>query len=147
LVEIKGGDKLQAALNELLKNASNAASVDVGFMGGATEPDGTSVALVAALNNYGTRNIPPRPFFNQAIDKNKGHWPINLGTALKKNGFNAATALGLLGLEVQSEIQDEIREMVSPPNAPSTIARKGFDKPLIDSSMMLKSVTLKVNTK
>lgn len=147
MVEIKGGDRLQGALNELLKNASNAASVDVGFMGNATEPDGTSTALVAALNNYGTGRVPPRPFFTLAVEKNKGRWPINLGTALKKNKMNAATALGLLGLEVKEEIQDEIREMTTPPNAPSTIARKGFDKPLVDTSTMLKSVTLKVNAK
>jgi len=167
MVSIKGGDKLQSALNELLKNATNAASVDVGFMGNATEPDGTSTALVAALNNYGGDVVrygpvnpvtkkrlrmtvgkrPPRPFFDLAVQKNKRNWPINLGTALKKTKMNAATSLGLLGLEVKEEVQDEIRELTSPPLTPATIKRKGFEKPLIDSSTMLKSVTLKVNTK
>ena len=141
MVEIKGGDKLEAALKKISAAANSAAVVDVGFMSNATEADGTLVALVAALNNYGTGRIPPRPFFNLAIDKNKKKWPHNLGVALARYDFDAAKALALLGQEVVEEIQQEIRDMFDPPNAPSTIARKGFDKPLIETSTMLKSPT------
>lgn len=156
-VKIDGGKKLDEALKKISAAVGKQASVDVGFQNGATELDGTLVAAVAAFNEYGGNNRPPRPFFRQAIEKNAHKWPINLGTALKRTNFNAAASLGLVGLEIKSEIEQSIIELVSPPLAESTIARKsrgkvikvrgaqGPSKPLIDTGTMLKSVTVKVN--
>ena len=53
MAALKGGDKLTARLNQIAANLAKASSVDVGFMAGSTEPDGTSTALGAALNEYG----------------------------------------------------------------------------------------------
>ena len=67
MAAISGGDKLQRALDRIAKNLSKAASVEIGFAENATYPDGTSVALVAALNEFGTGKIPPRPFFRNMV--------------------------------------------------------------------------------
>lgn len=144
MVTITGGSKLEAALRDISAKVQKAAKVDVGFMGSATEADGTLVAAVAAFNEFGTGTIPPRPFFRNAIAKNSTKWPINLGTALKNNDFDAAKALGLVGQEIQEEIQESIRSNTPPPNAPSTVAAKGFATTLIDTSTMLNSVTHRV---
>jgi len=45
----------------------------------------------------------------------------------------AARAAGDVGKAIQS--------VTSPPLAASTVARKGFDKPLIDTGLMFQSVT------
>lgn len=50
-MQILGGDKLKAALEKLM--ASRAAHVRVGVLEGATYPDGTSVATIAAQNEFG----------------------------------------------------------------------------------------------
>jgi hypothetical protein len=164
MVEVKGGAALEAALKRIAAAAKSAASVDIGFMGAATEADGTPIPLVAAMNEFGapSRGQPPRPFMRQAIEKNSPKWPINLGTALVRYDYNASAALALVGLEIKEEIEDSIRELVSPPLAESTIARKsagktkpirskgrtyGPTKPLVDTGTMLRSVTTKVNTK
>lgn len=146
-VSFKGGDKLKAAVNKILEGANKASSVAIGFQNGAQEDDGTSVALVAALNEYGGKNRPPRPFFRIAIEKNKTKWPRNLATALKNNGYDASISLGLLGAEIKGEIEDSIKELIAPPLAQSTIDRKGFSKPLIDTGTMLRNVTSQVESK
>ncbi len=147
MVHVSGGAKMDAALLDIARQLGNGkTTVDVGFMGNATEPDGTSVALVAALNEFGTGTIPPRPFFRTMIAEHASEWPINLAVALKKTNYNAAASLGLVGLRIRDQLRKSIRDLKTPPNAPSTIARKGFDDPLIDTSTMLKSATLKVNT-
>ena len=47
----------------------DAQRVDVGFLAGATYPDGTPVSLVAAVNEFGTSDgsIPERPFMRNAL--------------------------------------------------------------------------------
>jgi hypothetical protein len=143
-MKISGGDKLEAALKRIATNLEKAASVDVGFMGGATETDGTLVAAVAAYNEFGTTTIPPRPFFRSAIAKNSAQWPDQIAGALKANDYDSAKALDLVGQEIQEEIQQSIIETNLPPLAPSTIARKGSAKPLVDTATMLNGVTHRV---
>jgi hypothetical protein len=145
-ISIKGGDKLEAALRKIAAGLSNGASVEVGFMGGATYPDGTSVPLVAAFNEFGvpSHGQPPRPFFRNAIAKGSPVWPKNIATALKSSDYDAARALDLVGVSIEDEIRMSITELVSPPLAQSTIDRKGFPKPLIDTGTLLGSVTHRV---
>ena len=158
MVALNGGDKLEAALAKIAKNLTKASSVEVGFLEGATYPDGTSVPLIAALNEFGvpSHNQPPRPFFRNAIADNSEKWPKNIATALKRNDYDAAIALDLVGAEIESEIRDSIETLTSPPLAPSTIAAKsrggitkisgvlGPEKPLIDTGHMWNSVDHKV---
>ncbi len=144
MVGLKGGDKLEAALLKMSAAVKKAAVLRVGFMGNATEADGTPVALVAAMNEFGHGNVPPRPFFRRTIKKRSDAWGHNLGVALVKTDFDAKKALTMLGVGVKDDVQDGIRELVSPPLAESTVKRKGFDKPLIETSTMLNSVTFNV---
>lgn len=141
MATMTGGNRLEAELARLAANLKTSGSVEVGFIDKATYPDGTSVAAVAAFNEFGTSKSPPRPFFRNTIQKNSRKWPINLATALKANGCDASAALDLVGQEVQEEIQESIRSNTPPPNAESTVKAKGFDRPLIDTGHMLNSVT------
>lgn len=50
---MRGGTKLARYLTDLKRNASNAQKVHVGFFQGATYPDGTPVATVAAMQEFG----------------------------------------------------------------------------------------------
>lgn len=146
MASLSGGAALEAALAKIASGLEKGASVEVGFFEGATEDDGTPVALVAALNEFGTSRIPPRPFFRNAIAKNSSKWPTNIAAALKANNYDAAVALKLVGDEIVSEIQDSIRSNTPPPNAPSTVAAKGSDSTLRDSGVMLRSVAYVVKS-
>lgn len=146
MVKLSGGDKLEAYLKELGKKVENSAAVEIGFMEDATYEDGTLVASVAAIQDFGApaAGIPPRPFFRDMIAAEKDHWGEDLATLLKSTNYDAEKALDLMGEEIQGELQDSINEFVGIPLAPATIAAKGFDKQLIDTAHMFRSVDHRV---
>ena len=63
---VKGGAKLRAFFRQA-KSAQRVDDVQVGFFATAKYDNGTPVAAVAAYNEFGTKRIPERPFFRQAI--------------------------------------------------------------------------------
>ncbi|SDR17611.1 hypothetical protein [Paraburkholderia tuberum] len=143
---MKGGRALQAHLQQAVEKLQTK-TLRVGFLEGATYPDGTPVAQVAALNEFGHTVaadegeyfVLPRPFFRNMIHENKAGWGAALGAVLKSTGYDVDKALATMGLGMEDQLQESIRQLTSPPLAESTIARKGFDKPLIDSSHMINS--------
>lgn len=161
---------VEARLKEYARNIGSG-SVSVGFLSGATYPDGTSVAQVAFWNEFGTKGraskippppamaiaagearepqliggAPPRPFFRRMIAKDSPGWADDLGKALIATKGDGAKALALMGEEISGQLKTSINEFTTPPLAPSTIRRKGFSKPLIFSSHMINSVDYRVN--
>lgn len=142
--DMTGGDALTIALKGLdgLKGKT-------GYFETAVYPDGTPVALVATVNEFGdpTSNIPARPTMRPtAADKGKpgGEW-----AGLYAKGAKAALegriaprdVLERLVLRAAGDVSASIAALTTPALAPETIARKGFAKPLVDSGQMLRSVT------
>jgi len=146
MAKISGGEKLTAALRGIAEKASNAALVRVGFLENATYPDGKSVALIAAIQEFGAPSvgIPPRPYFRHMIAAKSGEWPDAIAGLLKTNDYDAAKTLGQTGQAVSGQLRQSIVDTNSPPNAPSTVARKGSAKPLVDTGHMLASVDYEV---
>ena len=114
--------------------------VSVGFLEGATYPDGTPVAAVAYWNEFGNSEQPARPFFRQMIAKESQSWPKKMAKLAKVTDYDGDKVLGLMGEDIQGAIKQSINDLQSPPLAPSTIKAKGFSKPLIDTSHMINSV-------
>ena len=139
---LSGGDKLQQRLDEIAKKLKKGGTVRVGFLEGGTYPDGTSIPLVAAINEFGapSRGQPPRPFFRRMIAAKSGEWPDAIAALLVVNDYDVARVLEITGIKIGEQLQQSIKDLVEPPLAESTIARKGFSKPLIDSTTMLNSV-------
>lgn len=92
-----------------------------------------------------TVTVPARSFFRSMIEQHKGEWGPALGKIIRNADYDATVALGRLGYMVGNQLQESIREFSDPPNAKSTIAKKGFDHPLVDSAHMLNSVDFEVN--
>jgi hypothetical protein len=145
-VGISGGDKLDAYLRAVAKRIGQPATLRVGFLEDATYPDGTSVATVATAQNFGApaAGIPPRPFFSNMVRDKSPDWPESLGNLLESTDYNATKALELMGEGIAGQLRQAIVDTNSPPLAPATIARKGFAKPLVDTSVMLNSVSSEV---
>jgi len=141
-IEFSGGDKLKAVLEGIAKRAGKAKTLEVGFMSGATYPDGTPVAMVAAIQNYGVpaAGIPARPFFSNMVREKSPDWGQSLGEVLKANDYDSDVALKAMGLGIEDQLQQSIRDTNSPALAEATVDRKGFNKPLIDTGHMLNSV-------
>ena len=85
--------------------------------------------------------VPPRPFFRQMIASNCDKWPDMLSAAFKATKYDAAKTLDTVGIAVRNELKKSIVDFNDPANAPSTIRKKGFNDPLIESSHMLNTAT------
>lgn len=121
MAEISGGNKLQLALSKIATNLSKAETLRVGFLEGSTYPDGTSVPMVAALDEFGTEKSPPRPFFRNMVAAKSGEWPQAISAALKDNDYDADKALELTGEGIKGQLQQSIVDTMGPPLSPVTL--------------------------
>ena len=111
------------------------------------EENGQSVAQVAYWNEYGTKRIPSRPFLAIASDEKNG-WKSEVDGQVSKvmsNRENVDSSLDAIGEKMKKDIRNVIGDKGKlAPNAPSTIARKGHDKPLIDTGTLKASIDYEV---
>lgn len=139
---------MQAYLAGIAKAAqvTNPITLNVGFLEGATYPDGTSVPMVAAINEFGapSRGQPPRPFFRRMIKDKKGQWGKQLGKIIVANGYDAQKSMRLMGEVISGDLRESITNFTTPGIKQSTAQRKGFTKPLVDTGHMLASVDYEV---
>ena len=118
---VSGGDRLEKYLEGLSKRVKSAAKLKVGFLAGGAYPDGTSVAMVAALQNFGTGSIPPRPFFSNMVREKSPNWGVQLADLLKRNDYDAAKALALMGEGVKAQLRQSIVDTFDPPLSEITL--------------------------
>jgi hypothetical protein len=145
MASVSGGDKITQMLSSYLNGIDAAPVVEIGFMADATYPEGTQVALVAAVNEFGapSRNIPPRPFFRNMIADKKGEWAPGFKDELARNGNAVDKALGAVGEVIAGQLRESITTFEGVPLKPATITRKGSTKQLVDTGVMLASVAVR----
>ncbi len=144
-----GGKKLDAYLKQIAGRIEAPGTLRVGFLEGATYRDGTSVPMVAAIQEFGApaKGIPPRPYFRSMIAQRAPEWGGILAGLLVTHGYDGETALRLMGDGIAGQLRDSIVALTAPLLAPATIAAKGSAKPLVDTGHMLNSVDYAVDTK
>lgn len=128
----------------LSKYKSENAHVNVGVIEQATYPTGESVAQVAFWNEYGTATAPSRPFFRQTINDNKSDWVASVGNLMKLHNGDTQKVMGLMGQHIQGQITQSITTWTTPPNSAYTVAMKGFQKPLVDTGQLSRSISYEV---
>jgi hypothetical protein len=127
MAALKGGDKLEAALREISRKVSKPGTLRVGFLEGASYPDGTPVALVAFWNEFGTKKIPARPSFRNMIAAKSDEWAPAIGHLLPQNNYDVRTTLALVGDGIKGQLQQSIKDTNQPPLSPVTLMlRKMF---------------------
>lgn len=111
---------------------------------------GTPLVKQAAALELGTEIIPPRPFLRRPFDQKKKE----LLQRFKREAIEV-----IAGKKTKKQVLDEISKefikdaqkgiLAGPwiPNAPSTIAKKGFDQPLIESGEMKDKMAYKLRKK
>jgi len=119
----------------------------------------TPVAEVAAQNEFGnpSLNIPPRATLRPTIAKRRTYWQKVAAKATKDvlegKAPNFDHVLELMGLVAASDFGDAINQLSEPALRPATIDARirkqkkgrilfgGINKPLIESGIMLKTLT------
>jgi hypothetical protein len=168
----RGFENLLGKLKEL-----NGIETKVGFFPAAKYEDGTQVAGVAAIQEFGSGPIPPRPFFRPTIAAEQQTWAGHAAQGAKAvlagklTGFQVMDGLGELA---QEDVKETINQITAPPLSPITleiramkhknpnlkitgsivgqvaakVKQPGYqlaggtpDKPLIDSKLMINTLT------
>lgn len=91
----------------------------------------------------GVTKIPARPFLDVAISKNKARYSKifkNLIPKVIDEKMTAEQMLNSVGEAASSDVQDYLTELRDPPNATSTVSKKGSDNPLIDTGFLKQSI-------
>lgn len=126
--------------------------VNVGVPEGKREEDGTPVAMIAAVHEFGSpsQGIPERPFLRVAVQRNRQKYVrlnrINLVKMLRGQA-TVDQALGQLGEMAKGDVQTEIRSGVFTPLKEATKKRKGSSRPLIDTGQMVQSIAWELGEK
>jgi hypothetical protein len=120
---VSGGKVLERRLAEMTAKLSKPATLRVGFLAGSRYPDGTPVALAAAINEFGAprARIPARPFFRNMIAAKRGEWPKAIAGLLKANDYDAAAALDVTGHAIEGQLRESIAQTFAPPLSPVTL--------------------------
>lgn len=151
--------KTKALINNL--GDLDGAGVRVGFFEGSKYDDGTPVALVAAVQEFGSpkQGIPPRPFMRQAIAQNGRWWArlVEAGMNELANGKQATAhqVWDKVGLKAAGDVRKAISKVTAPALKKSTVARRlakmadnktvgNLTKPLVETGVMLNAVTHEV---
>lgn len=142
MATISGGDKLEAALRGISAGISKAASVDVGFLEGSTEPDGVSIPTIAAIQEFGapSRGIPPRPFFRGMISAKSPEWPGAVAALLKANEFDAEKTLDQTGAAIAGQLRESIINTNDPPLSQITLMLRKMKSE--DQSLVVTGATV-----
>lgn len=128
--------------------------VEIGIFG---EDDGPGESYVMIANTHefgvvisrpgGSIVIPERSFMRSTFDEKEKDWAKFMEARLKKVLTMQMTVEQMydqIGAKAAAEIQKTIRTLSDPPNAESTIEKKGSSNPLIDTGDMRRRVTWKV---
>ena len=123
----------------------------VGVPKGKVEDDGTPIAMIAAVHEFGSpkRNIPERSFLRGGILRNLPRLRQLNADSMRKVARGSSTlsaSLHRLGVAAAGDVKQFIVDGTFVPNAASTIAGKGSDKPLIDTGSLRQSITYEIDS-
>jgi hypothetical protein len=144
IVSVKDIDRGWKRIRAQLLKAGGAFT-KVGVQEGERRDDGTDLVTVAAVNEFGApkKKIPERSFIRSTTDEQRQkveRMKRRILEGIADGTMTIKRGLGLLGEFMESKIKDKIVRLDTPPNAPSTIARKGSSNPLVDKGQLLQSI-------
>jgi hypothetical protein len=87
--------------------------------------------------------IPARPWLVPGVQSGNVEY-LKIIENTVKDGGTLEEALNKVGVVAVAKVQQYMRDLKSPANAPSTIAKKGSSNPLIDSGALRQSVDYKI---
>lgn len=144
-------------LGKILKNLEGK-KARVGFFEASKYEDGTPVAYVASIQEYGyaPKNIPPRPFMRTTMDTRQKEWGKQAESGAKAilaGNSDMNTVLSAIAAGAAGDIQKTISKIFTPALKDSTIrarerryadgGKRGSspNKPLVDTGLLLSSVS------
>lgn len=108
----------------------------VGFFETQQYDDGTPVAYVAAIHEFGApeQGIPPRPFMRPAAEEHKSEWDrafADGAAAAARGAITPEQVLEQIGLVAAGNVSEAIAAVQEPPLKPETVQQKqrAYERP------------------
>ena len=103
----------------------------VGWFAGAAYPDGTPVAYVASIQEFGvpSQNIPSRSFMRSTALEKDGEWreiANTLSARVLAGKMTPAQAMEILTLQAEGDIAAKIASIQAPPLSPITLGARKY---------------------
>lgn len=141
--------------------------VEIGIFADASRDGAVPMLVIAAANEFGAKipkrqarfedlddenpekwvTIPERSYlrawFDENVDVLQATMERLIGQVVEGK-ISGRAALETIGGYVATHIQAYMVDLKTPPNAPSTIARKGSSNPLIDTGQLKDAITWRV---
>ena len=121
--------------------------VKVGFPAGEafekSYDDGFTVGMITIFAEFGTWSEPERSFLRATFDEKQREIREFITKKFQEivdQKITTEQALNQIGIFGVKLVVEKIDSQIPPPNAPSTIARKGSSVPLIDTGQMRQTL-------
>jgi len=148
-----GRDALRIAIKGL-----NGATGKVGWFESAKYPDGTPVAGVAAVQEFGNVHTPPRLGMRQTQSDKQGTWKgiaKDAAKAVVTGELPPGALMEAVCLQTEGDLRATISKVLSPPLKRATIRARerrsasgeASTKPLVDTGYMLATLTSQTTKK
>lgn len=140
----------QQGLRDLAKaiDSISQKNVYIGVIGNNAGREGEiNNAQLMAIHEFGTEHIPERAPIRKTMAKNGDNYGVMFEKAIMgvlEGKSDADLILNRIGAQVAGDVVGEIQSGVGPELAPSTIKRKGSDRPLIDTGALVQSISYEV---
>ncbi len=128
MAKMSGGYTFRAVLTKMAAKLSAPGTVRVGFLENATYPNGTSVPMIAAIQEFGAPRvgIPPRPYFRTMISAKSPGWPAAIAENLRDTNYDIPVTLARIGEGITGQLQESIINTNTPPLSPVTVMLRGM---------------------
>lgn len=140
-------NKIKQQIHKELDKVMTNKRVTVGIheSAGAHPDAGITNAQLGAVLHFGTMdgNIPARPWLDVGVASGNKEYVTTIANGLEA-GMTPDEILNQLGVLAVGNVQVYMTQLKSPPNAPSTVERKGSSNPLIDTGVLRSSVTFEI---
>lgn len=156
--DTSGTDRLLRVVEQL-----DGIEARVGYFETAKYEDGTPVAYVATIHEFGapSQGIPPRPTMRPTIAKRKGEWARQLGagmTLAARGEIEPRNVLDAVAQLAAADVRVSISQLTAPALEPATVRARqrqradtrtvgNLTKPLVFTGIMLGSVSYQLAPK
>lgn len=146
---VKDDKRAQNRLLKALHKAKKLNHVAVGIVEDKAHDDKFSMAELAAVHEYGSKDshIPERSFIRSTVDKNQKRYQkllSMLGGKILEQKLSAKQAMTQLGEVVSADMKETINAGIDPALNPATIKRKGSSKALIHTGRLKGNISHEV---
>lgn len=145
--EVRGGNQLAKKLRQIQDRLTSKKRVLVGLPASSgVYEDGAPLVVIGAVHEFGSANgrIPERSFLRVPLRQNADNLKkgfASLAGKVSRGEISAFQMLDQIGARAAGYCKEAIEAGIQPPNAESTIKRKGSATPLIDKGILRNAIT------